>query len=328
MQTEKQNDIELLDAVTISNLIHACYINFLGRSPSEYEISEFRNGLLVNDLAKSLARWFHDFEPLAQAKNWGITKSSPPTDSQLATLSSLRKIAFLHIPKTSGTRLRHQIPYKLNIDWLDITNFSHDLLFLPVKSFIDFWPLLMGHSTIAHFSSSHTVFSFFREPRSRLLSLYGASFEHTETPEILRRLSLRDFLETCWADSDLAPFFWPLHRFFANSPNSDTEEDHLVSHVNYAQWSHESQNLSKTITNWIGRSLDFEPTKTSNKTNYSKLSGLQKSLSKSDLSALEYFAGRENLVLDKLVANQKLGQLSATVREALYRKTLSHFNLI
>lgn len=304
------------------------YVELLNRNPKESELEILNTKISERGLPITLLEWFSDFELLSRAKELAISKPSGLSGMQMKNVVGLRKLAFLHIPKTSGTRLKERLPYSLGIDWVDLDILWHnEFLAAQSRSYFDFWPLVTGHSRISNFPPGHAVLAFFRESRSRLLSLFGHSQQMSNTPEFMKRLRLKDFLEACWTHLDLEPYFWPLHRFFSIREDTDVACETLVGRTDFAQWSHDSKGIEKTVASWLGREVRFDGTTKSNTTNYSELTGFRKTLTQSDIVALEHYASREDSVIDILVELKKLRRLSPEERDMEFKTSLSKFDL-
>jgi len=104
-------------------------------------------------------------------------------------------VFFLHVPKTGGTSVRLALGEAIGVPAINV----YGAWPTPDTVLHRFWPYWAGHAQVDLFPATHVGFTLFREPRSRILSMYRQhqflrsahrlphGWNHPEPPRPLKR---------------------------------------------------------------------------------------------------------------------------------------------
>lgn len=256
---------------------------------------------------------------------------------QLEISNSTTRIALFHIPKTAGTSVRVAIGRELGI--APITNYRAGNLIQPENwNSVAFWPYFTGHTNVFNFPKSHIGITFFREPRSRLLSSYrqiekGALNRRVRSAEmnenVLRRweqvstLSFSDWLQNAH-DRTSARFFFPgtEEEFFNAVANKSDQEIRQqlcegLNQVDYAGWSQESASTELILSQIFGRSVQVP------KLNIFNQAGEYRpiSLTQADLKTLDTVTKFDKMLIDIATDMGLITSQSKSTADAIFELT-------
>jgi len=254
----------------------------LGRTPTVAERDANALGLFKSEVFESRLSHMLDSEEfnimalpgrVAQAtKNW-----------------TGRRVFFLHVPKTAGTSARLALIEALGVPAFEYYNRVTYLKDEPAKLENNFWPFWVGHENISDFPNDFAGITFFRETRSRFLSLYrqysrvGQEVFQILDPEIreeTKRSSLKvlatplgKWLSDPKLESTIG-FYIPSKEYGRNSINltefrtyvdtlssRKTKEilSESFSRFSHAAWSHDETGILRAVSGVSGREINVLP---------------------------------------------------------------------
>ncbi len=147
-----------------ADLIKALYRGVLRREPTPVEISNLNNAL------SNAVSVEHALKDMLSSHEFGVMVLAELVNSY-ATRVPDNPVFFLHIPKTAGTSFRLALTETMGVPafllYVHTTwqGFGRDAT-------MQFWPLWAGHAGVSAFPATHRGITVFREPRSRILSLF------------------------------------------------------------------------------------------------------------------------------------------------------------
>ena len=251
--------------------------------------------------------------------------------------SSAPHISLFHIPKTAGTSVRVAIGKELGI--APISNYRADSLIQPENwKSIAFWPYLAGHTSVFNFPKSHTGVTFFREPRSRLLSSYrqiekGALSRgirrSTKDEKQLRNWeqissqSFSDWLFNAY-ERTTARFFFPgTEAEFFNAITSQSDEEirgqlrEGLHRVEYAGWSHESSSIESILRQIFGKPIQIPRLNIFNQESEYRLI----SLTPADLETIKSVTRFDQLLIDVAGDMGLIKPLTTSTADAIFEES-------
>jgi len=137
------------------------YRALLRREPAEREV---RQSHLRRMSSQS---YFHFLRDMVDSEEFAVQILPGLVVSQTG-FKGKEPVFFLHVPKTGGTSIRLLIGQSLGVPAINIYHAWSS----PDKVAHAYWPFWAGHAQLSFFPESHTGITLFREPRSRVLSLY------------------------------------------------------------------------------------------------------------------------------------------------------------
>lgn len=140
--------------------IRTAYRAILRREPFDQEVLQ---ATLVTNVRSSK---FHFYRDMVESEEF--QKQILPALVAQTVAQKTPNIFFLHVPKTGGTSLRELIGNLIGVPSINI----YRRWPTPNKSDHSFWPYWAGHAQVSFFPEEHKGITFFREPKSRILSRY------------------------------------------------------------------------------------------------------------------------------------------------------------
>lgn len=248
-------------------------------------------------------------------------------------------VAFIHLPKTAGTSVRVAIGKALGVAPITSYNFSKDISPEHWKN-VNFWPFFAGHLNFTYFPSTHVGLTFFREPRSRVLS----SFRQTEKainhgiggqfPSSQNGVSVADTTHLLnfphWLDAvsnrSTARYFFPgseeeFATFATTASDAELEEKLSVGllSINFAAWSHDYDAIETTLFTLLDSPVELKRLNTFNQdTNYQKVN-----LTKDNLDTLSKITKYDQLLIDVAVNMGLIPRLSSSEADAIFEASVN-----
>lgn len=321
----------------------AAYRAILRREPTESEVSKMKLSFLAGPEAG-----FHILRDMVESEEFKVQMLPGLIVQQ--TDFNCQPVFFLHIRKTGGTSMRELIGASLGVPSINI----YKAWSSPSRGH-GYWPYWAGHAQVSFFPETHLGITFFRDTKSRMLSLYrqqqgqlnGQSRHGWSFPNsIVKRREIPPFSE--WVQRQEKSGHRSLEYYLAENKNvfgperdrnqarelrnADLSERKLLlesglSRITAAAWIHKESDVRRAITSVVGKEVDTLPR---NNTFESKNFAVSiDPLSSSDLETLKSIEEREALAF-KIAADLGLIQLLPDdENQHLFEMTASrlHFKL-
>jgi hypothetical protein len=331
--------------VNSEKFVMAAYRAILRREPSKQEVSRMKLKVLSGPQSS-----FHILRDMVDSEEFKI-QILPGLVVQQTEFHS-HPVFFLHIPKTGGTSMRELIGAALGVPSINIYKAWRN----PSKG-NEFWPYWAGHAQISFFPETHTGITFFRDTKSRILSMYRQQQGETALDiqiqhgwsfpkEIRKRKEIMPF--SSWAERMETSGIRSLEFYLAENKNviDKVRNKHQalelrntdfldrkillergLARIASAAWIHKEEDVRGAITSVVGKEVETLPR---NNTFESKVfTGSGISLTASDREILRTFEQRDELAF-KVAADLGLIQLlPEDEKQYLFEKTASRlmFNL-
>lgn len=315
----------------------AAYRAILRREPTKSEVSKMKLSFLAGPEAG-----FHILRDMVESEEFKV-QMLPGLIVQQTDFNS-QPVFFLHIPKTGGTSMRELIGASLGVPSINI----YKAWSSPSRGH-GYWPYWAGHAQVSFFPETHLGITFFRDTKSRMLSLYrqqqgqlnGQSRHGWSFPNsIVKMREIPPFSE--WVQRQEESGHRSLEYYLAENKNvfgperdrnqarelrnADLFERKLLlesglSRITAAAWIHKESDVRRAITSVVGKEVDTLPR---NNTFESKNFAVSiDPLSSSDLETLKSIEEREALAF-KIAADLGLIQLLPDdEKQHLFEKTVS-----
>ena len=315
----------------------AAYRAILRREPTKSEVSQMKLKFLAGPEAG-----FHILRDMVDSEEFKV-QMLPGLVVQQTEFNS-QPVFFLHIPKTGGTSMRELIGSSLGVPSINIYRTWSD----PSTGH-GYWPYWAGHAQVSFFPETHRGITFFRDTKSRLLSLYRQQQGQSNGPprhgwaypnSIVKKREVPPF--SAWIKNQEESGNRSVEYYLADNKNvigrtrdrnqarelrsASLSERTLIlesglSRIMAAAWIHKESDVRRAISSVVGKEVDTLPR---NNTFESKnFVGPIDPLSSSDLETLKLIEEREALAF-KIAADLGLIQLLPDdEKQHLFEKTVS-----